>query len=178
MNKKAYVLSVLLLMATTLSSGQGFRNYPWGTSKSAILNKETLKPDGDTRFNSFLLYRGVTVSGNLYADASYNFDESKLLISGSYWFGDRLSEKDWDRLMKVLTEKYGKIIQKPTASNSLTLIEYHWQNKDTHILASSEKLFRENDRNIIYYSLQEWNKLKIKAEIARKKKPITDKQGL
>lgn len=169
---------VFLLITVSSAVGQGFRTHPWGSSKKTVLAKETLKPEDDNEFSPSLLYRGVTVSGDLYADALYRFDKSLHLVSGVYWFQDRLSEQDWNRLMRVLSEKYGKITQVSKSTKTKVYFEYHWQNNDTHVMALSETINRVYDRNIIYYSVQEWNRIKMEERMKIKNKPNSEKQGL
>ena len=161
-----------------MSTGQGFRGYPWGTSLNNILNKEPGKPEDYYKRDHSLFYRSASLAGDLSAIATFQFNQSYKLVSGAYTMPDFLNDKDWDRLLRSLSSKYGKRTAIADITKTKYHVEYHWQTSDAHIMTIDDVHTYVHFRNINYYSLAEWNRLKREEANQAKNKLKREKEGL
>ena len=150
-SKVKIILSFLIFFVSNVN-GQGFRNYPWGTSKSKIIQE-----DGAGTSDKYgISYKKLPIDG-IYADHTtfFYFDDAGLLRSGGYSFKFK-TEEERNLVFKKMVSLYGE--PKKGVLNVFWPYEmgfsdprYVWQTNDSVILLSDEGLPAHSSTFIVQY---------------------------
>ncbi|MCD6235146.1 MAG: hypothetical protein DRP86_03145 [Candidatus Neomarinimicrobiota bacterium] len=145
------LLTMLLLISSSLSAGDGYRDIPWGSSKNAT-RKVALEYFGDNYYEteSKLIFTD-SFQGN---DAIYTFvfsqdslhtvaiqSELPYLLTDEKTFSDMFdkSEKEVEKLIRRVSAKYGQPVLQEKVGTDLFL---RWELDDTEIELFVERSYK------------------------------------